>query len=322
VKRIIIEVARDTAILNADDPLCLKMAGHTEAAHIGYVTMSQKHALVKEHLRAGGRACVLEEGINGHMITLYDKGAHMPLLWTHLVPATLEGRAMHNVQNAMFAALTAYAMGVKLENIRHGLRTFDTSFFQAPGRMNIFDEHGFKVILDYAHNPAAVEAMCLMVRRLEAKGKKICVLAAPGDRRDEDIREIARHAAGVFDAYICRRDDGLRGRGPEEVPLLLRDGLVAHGVPKDAITVIPSEVEALDAALRRAEAGDLLLALGDNVTRAWKQIIYFRPETKPPGPIAPAEPAAMEDAPEPVFDEEAPLMRDERGVWLPAETDD
>jgi cyanophycin synthetase len=120
VKRIIIEVARDTAILNADDPLCLKMAGHTEAAHIGYVTMSQKHALVREHLRAGGRACVLEEGINGHMITLYDKGAHMPLLWTHLVPATLEGRAMHNVQNAMFAALTAYAMGVKLENIRHG----------------------------------------------------------------------------------------------------------------------------------------------------------------------------------------------------------
>jgi len=322
VKRIIIEVARDTAILNADDPLCLKMAGHTEAAHIGYVTMSQKHALVREHLRAGGRACVLEEGINGHMITLYDKGAHMPLLWTHLVPATLEGRAMHNVQNAMFAALTAYAMGVKLENIRHGLRTFDTSFFQAPGRMNIFDEHGFKVILDYAHNPAAVEAMCLMVRRLETKGRRICVLAAPGDRRDEDIREIARHAAGVFDEYICRRDDGLRGRGPEEVPLLLRDGLLAHGVSKDAITVIPTEVEALDAALHRARAGDLVLALGDNVTRAWKQIIYFRPEAKPPE--APAVPSAtpVAEPPEPVFDEEAPLMRDERGVWLPAEADD
>jgi len=322
VKRIIIEVARDTAILNADDPLCLKMAGHTEAAHIGYVTMSQKHALVREHIRAGGRACVLEDGINGHMITLYDKGAHMPLLWTHLVPATLEGRAMHNVQNAMFAALTAYAMGVKLENIRHGLRTFDTSFFQAPGRMNIFDEHGFKVILDYAHNPAAVEAMCLMVRRLETKGRRICVLAAPGDRRDEDIGEIARHAAGVFDEYICRRDDGLRGRGPEEVPLLLRDGLLAHGVPKDAITVIPSEVEALDAALRRASAGDLVLALGDNVTRAWKQIIYFRPEAKPQEAPAVPPPAPVAEAPEPVFDEEAPLMRDERGVWLPAEADD
>jgi cyanophycin synthetase len=130
----------------------------------------------------------------------------------------------------MFAAAVAYAMGVKLENIRHGLRTFDTSFFQAPGRMNIFDEHGFKVILDYAHNPAAVEAMCRMVRRFEIKGKKICVLAAPGDRRDEDIREIARHAAGVFDRYICRRDDGLRGRKPDEIPNMLREGLQVHGV--------------------------------------------------------------------------------------------
>jgi cyanophycin synthetase len=325
VKRIIIEVAKDTAILNADDPLCLKMAGHTGAGHIGYVTMSPRHALVREHIRAGGRAAVLEEGINGHMITLYDKGAHMPLLWTHLVPATLEGRAMHNVQNAMFAALVAYSMGVKLENVRHGLRTFDTSFFQAPGRMNIFDEHGFKVILDYAHNPAAVEAMCTMVRRLEPKGRRICVLAAPGDRRDEDIREIARHAAGVFDLYICRRDDSLRGRGPDEVPRMLREGLLAHGVPEGAITVIPSEAEALEAALRAARPGDLVLALGDNVTRSWKQIIYFRPETGTTEVASThvAPPVADEDAAaDPVFDAEAPLMRDARGVWLPAEADD
>ncbi|HJQ99713.1 MAG TPA: cyanophycin synthetase, partial [Candidatus Polarisedimenticolaceae bacterium] len=172
------------------------------------------------------------------------------------------------------------------------------------------------------HNPAAVEAMCTMVKRLEPKGRRICVLAAPGDRRDEDIREIARHAAGIFDQYICRRDDSLRGRGPEEVPRLLREGLLAHGVRDSAITVIPSEVEALEAALRAARPGDLLLALGDNVTRAWKQIIYFRPEAKPQeAPAVPAvEPVA--EAPEPVFDEEAPLMRDERGVWLPAEADD
>jgi cyanophycin synthetase len=323
VKRIIIEVARDTAVLNADDPLCLKMAGHTEAASICYATMNPQHGLVKEHIRAGGRAVVLEEGINGQMITLYDKGAHMPLLWTHLIPATIEGKAMHNVQNAMFAAAVAYAMGVKLENIRHGLRTFDTSFFQAPGRMNIFDEHGFKVILDYAHNPAAVEAMCRMVRRLETKGKKLCVLAAPGDRRDEDIREIARHAAGVFDKYICRRDDGLRGRQPEEVPNLLRDGLMAHGVKSSAITLIPSEADAVDAALRACRTNDLLLVLGDNINRCWKQIIYFRPDVAKPAP--PAEPAAVHEAladAAPVYDEAAPLMRDERGVWLPMETED
>ena len=167
-----VEVARDTAILNADDPLCLKMADYTEAKHLCYVTMDPTHELVGEHIQAGGRGVVLESGIKGQMITLYDHGAHIPLLWTHLIPATLEGRAMHNVQNAMFAAAMAFSMGLKLEDIRHGLRTFDTTFFQAPGRMNIYDEHPFKVILDYGHNPAAVEAMCELVERLDVTGRR------------------------------------------------------------------------------------------------------------------------------------------------------
>jgi cyanophycin synthetase len=133
VKRIIVEVARDTAVLNADDPLVLRMASWTDAKHLCYVTMNPEHALVREHVRAEGRAVSLENGVNGQMITIYDRGAHIPLLWTHLIPATMEGRALHNVNNAMFAAAMAYSMGIKLDTIRQGLRTFDTTFFQAPG---------------------------------------------------------------------------------------------------------------------------------------------------------------------------------------------
>ena len=109
------------------------------------------------------------------MITIYDKGAHMPLLWTHLIPATLEGIVIHNVQNAMFASALAYSLGKSLEDIRHGLRTYMTTFFQSPGRMNIFEGHPFKVILDYAHNPAAMTAMCQSIDRMETKGRRICV---------------------------------------------------------------------------------------------------------------------------------------------------
>jgi cyanophycin synthetase len=216
VKRVPVEIAKDAAVLNADDNLCLQMADYTEAQTLCYVTMNPGHPLVKQHIRAGGQAFVLEEGMNGHMITIYDNEAHTPLLWTHLIPATIEGRAMHNVQNAMFAAALAYNMGKSIEDIRHGLRTFDSTFFQAPGRMNIYDEHPFKVILDYAHNPAAVTAMCNLVDRFEPDGRRILVLAAPGDRRDEDIREIAAIAAGHFDHFICRCDDNRRGRGPDE----------------------------------------------------------------------------------------------------------
>src|SRR6478752_3021687 len=247
-----VEVARDTAILNADDPLCLKMGDYTSAKHLCYVTMDPTHALVGEHIRAGGRGVVLESGIKGQMITIYDHGAHIPLLWTHLIPATLEGRALHNVQNAMFAAAMAFSMGLKLEDIRHGLRTFDTTFFQAPGRMNIYDEHPFKVILDYGHNPAAVEAMCELVERLEVSGRRLCVIAVPGDRRDEDIAEIGRIVAGRFERYFCRRDDQLRGRRPDEVPQLLRKALLENQVPADQIEVIPDEQTAVDTALREA----------------------------------------------------------------------
>ncbi|MFI4880285.1 MAG: Mur ligase family protein, partial [Steroidobacterales bacterium] len=277
VKRIVVEVATDCAVLNADDPLVMKMSGYTEAKHICYVTMNPQHALVREHIRAGARACALEGGINGQMITLYDKGGHIPLLWTHLIPATLEGRATHNVQNAMFAAAMAFSLGIKLDAIRQGLRTFDSTFFQAPGRMNMFNEHPFKVLFDYGHNAHAVGMMADLAQRLDVAGKRIVVLAAPGDRRDEDLVAIAKAAAGRFDHYICRRDDGLRGRGPEEVPRIQAAALQAAGVPADAITVIPDEQQAIDAALHMGAPGDLVLIFADVLVRSWKQIIKFKP---------------------------------------------
>jgi cyanophycin synthetase len=182
---------------------------------------------------------------------------------------------MHNVQNAMFAAALAYNLEISLEDIRHGLRTFDSSFFQAPGRMNIYTEHPFKVILDYAHNPAAVRAMCGLVDRFDVEGKRIVVLAAPGDRRDEDVREIAGIAATHFDHFICRCDDNRRGRGPDEVAVMLKNKLLEDGVSPEAIEVIPDEQEATLRALELAEPGDMVLVLADNVKRSWKQIIYF-----------------------------------------------
>jgi cyanophycin synthetase len=319
VKRIPIEVARDTAVLNADDEHCLRMADYTQAEHVCYVTMNPAHALVKEHIRAGGRAVVLEQGINGDMITLYDNGTHFQLLWTYLIPATMEGKATHNVQNAMFAAALAFSMGKSLDDIRHGLRTFDTSYFQAPGRMNVFDEHPFRVILDYGHNAAAVASICQLVDRLEVVGRRICVLAAPGDRRDEDIRAIADEAAGHFDRYICKADDHRRGRGHDEVPVMLSEQLRESGVAKKRIQVIANEAEAVQAALDMAEEGDLLVIFGDDIKRCWKQVAGYevgesgrrKSETRT------LVESFVEEDPEAFrLDADMELIRDERGVRI------
>jgi cyanophycin synthetase len=323
VKRVPIEIAQKAAVLNADDSHCLQMADYTDAKTLCYITMNPGHPLVKQHIRAGGQAFVLEEGMNGHMITIYDNEVHTPLLWTHLIPATIEGRAMHNVQNAMFAAALAYNMDISLEHIRHGLRTFDSTFFQAPGRTNIYDEHPFKVIMDYAHNPAAVQVMCNLVDRFDVDGRKIVVLSAPGDRRDEDIKEIAGIAAGHFDHFICRCDDNRRGRGKDEVAVMLKNRLLEAGIEAGRIEVIPDEQESTSQALQIAETGDLVLILADNIKRTWKQIIYFNSEARPvEGTKKTTSNAGLPETGGFQFDESLEIISDERGVRIAREAGD
>ena len=262
---------------------------------------------------------VLEQGINGDMITLYDNGTHYQLVWTHQIPATMDGKATHNVQNAMFAAALAYSLDKSLDDIRHGLRSFNSTIFQAPGRMNVFDEHPFRVILDYGHNPAAIQAICQLVDRLDVTGKRICVLAAPGDRRDEDIRAIADEATGHFNHYLCRADDRRRGRGEDEVPRMLSQQLQANGVDASAIEVVPEEVLAVSKALDMAQEGDLVVLFADDVRRSWNQVIQYEgdgsvedtsEEPKPSNSFVEEDPEAFS------LDAGARLVRDERGVRL------
>ena len=317
VKEVVVRIANDTVVLNADDRLCLKMADRTRAKHLCYVTMDPTHGLVREHIRANGRAVVLEKGINGDMITIYDNGAHIPLLWTHLIPATIEGKAMHNVQNAMFAAAMAFSFDKDLDEIRNGLRTFDTSFFQSPGRTNIYNEHPFKVILDYAHNPAGFRAMANLVDKLEPEGKRIIVISVPGDRRDEDIRESVQACLPHFTHFVCNADINRRGRGHDELPQLIRKYLLEFGVDDSNIWVIADEVPAIDHALNMAEAGDLVLITADDLQRAWKQIINLNSDKPESKEIIPGTKVFVPEREKRyVLDQDEEIIIDERGVRL------
>jgi cyanophycin synthetase len=234
----------------------------------------------------------------------------------------------------MFAAALAFSLDIKLDAIRQGLRTFDSTFYQAPGRMNVYDEHPFKVIFDYAHNAHAVAAMTDLAGRLDVRGRRIVVVAGPGDRRDEDIRAIAAAVAGHFDHYICRRDDGLRGRASDEVPRMLAAVLREHGVPESAIELIPDEQEAVAAALARGGEGDLVLIFADALTRSWKQVIKFKPaaaaastaprveaDARPRAAAGPGNGAALREA-DPASLEATGFVRDERGLRFVGESAD
>ncbi|MEO9469673.1 cyanophycin synthetase [Parasphingorhabdus sp.] len=321
IKRIVVEAATDTVVLNADDINCLRMADYCDADNIFYVTMNAEHQLVKQHIDAGGKAAVLEKGMNGEMITIYDNCTHISLLWTHLIPATIEGKATHNVQNAMFAAAIAYSFDKDIEQIRHGLKTFNTTFFQAPGRMNVFDELPFRVILDYAHNPAAFEGLTNLVDKLDNHNRKIIAVSCPGDRRDEDVFDSSEILAGHYDHYVLKADDNRRGRGDDEIPQLMKQGLMKHGVVESAITIVPDEQKAIDFALNMAAEKDLLIVIGDNVTRSWKQIVHFGDEA---AAASSADSKAIAEDPdyENIVDDNQAVISDDRGVRLARDDDE
>jgi cyanophycin synthetase len=289
VKRLVVEVVRDggTSVLNADDEHARAMAENA-SGRIMYFARSPTNDVVRKHVREGGRAVVLEQGVNGEMITIYDGDRHIPVTWTHLVPATFEGKAKFNVENALAAAAIAYSMGVSLEHIRQGLRTFTTSFFQAPGRCNVFDEHPFRVIVDYGHNPAAMSKMAEFILGLRRE-RAIGVLMAAGDRRDDDIRAVGREAARAFDIVVPKEDSSRRGRKSGEISSLLAEGAREAGRSPENIFPRTDEREAVELAMSMAKPGDLVVIFADDVTAVWKQVIYWGKERTSQVPPLPHE---------------------------------
>ena len=227
----------------------------------------------------------IEAGHNGEMIVLQHGRKSMPLVWTHLLPATFEGRARMNVQNALAAAGAAWAAGAHLHDIRQGLRTFSTSYFMAPGRLNMFELDGYRVIVDYAHNPPAVAALGEFVdllaepsaggRRPLVTGRRIGVMATAGDRRDEDIVELGRIAAHHFDAIIIREDANNRGRRRGATASLMERGVqagIAEGGRTSSVETVLDEMEATRYALDLGREGDVVVVCVDHANDVWKEL--------------------------------------------------
>ena len=282
VKSIVAEAVgrRGITVLNADDPLTLRMARQA-GGRIGYFTLNgglEMSPFLQKHVAEGGLLAGLEPSVRGGELVLYDKGRRWSLLHADELPSTLNGMARFNIANALAAALAGHGLGASTAVIAAALRAFTSSHAENPGRFNVHDAHGFRVIVDYAHNPGAMRAMADLVAQLRPRvGRVIGVVSIPGDRRDEDILEMGAIAAEMFDALIFReRPDG-RGRPAGSVLSLLTDGALAAGFPPERIHRILSEARAVETALRMARPGDLVLVFPTAVDAVWNQVTAFQP---------------------------------------------
>jgi cyanophycin synthetase len=290
VKRVIVEAVprNGFAVLNADDELVLEMRKHCSGSVILF-SMQEGHEFVERWVRRGGKAVTLQKGTLGEMIVIREGRRTMPIGWVHQLPATFEGRARMMVANALAAAAAAHACGAHLHDIRQGLRTFSTSIYHAPGRLNLFDLNGVRVLIDYAHNAHGLETVGDFVERMTGKiadgappgtpswsaNLRVAVVATPGDRRDEDMRELGRVAARYFDELIVREDRNPRGRQRGETAQHILEGVrdaMKAGARAGNVEIVLDEMDATRRALDRSRPGDLVVLCVDYATDVWKEL--------------------------------------------------
>jgi cyanophycin synthetase len=281
VKAVVVEaVPRDGfAVLNADDPHVRNMRRRCSGGIVWFTLAepgSEVREFVDDYCRRGGRAVVLEPSDKGDMIVIKHGRRSMQLAWTHLLPSTFGGAARFNVANALAAAGASFAAGAPLHDIRQGLRTFATTYYLSPGRLNLVEVANTEVFVDYCHNAAGMKELGAFIDRYAERkegqaelGKisRIGMIGAAGDRRDDDIRELGEVAADHFDVLVVREDARLRGRAAGECARLVAEGAHAameSGARCRKVEIVLDELDAVRHVMARANPGDLVVLCADN----------------------------------------------------------
>jgi cyanophycin synthetase len=255
-KGLIARTARKAAVLNAEDGHCVRMAGDLkEGVEVVYFSMDAANPTVARHLGSGGRAVVLRNSA----IVLAERERRTPVVDVQRLPFTLNGLARHNVANALACAAAAWAAGISREKICEGLTNFHASREENPLRLNLYRHRptGAMVVVDYAHNPSAYDAMIATGRNLTA-GRLIGVVAAPGDRRDDELLAVGQACRG-FDELVVYEMDDRRGRSAGATASVIARAAVDAGMPPQRLHVEPQIVPALRAGLSLCRAGDVLV---------------------------------------------------------------
>jgi cyanophycin synthetase len=249
------------AVINADNEHCVGLVKGLEC-NIAYFSVNENNPVIVEHCKKGGIAAIYENGYitikKGEWKFRVEKASHIPL--------TFGGKVTFMIYNVLAATLASYVYGFTIEDIQGSLETFIPSAAQTPGRMNIFDFKDYKVMIDFAHNADGFKGIKEFLSTIDSP-LKIGIITGTGDRRDEDIRDMGRLSAQMFDHIIIRQDKYLRGRLPDDIVALLVEG-IKEANPTQSYEYIPVEVEALNHAFSLAKKGTFITALSDVIDNA------------------------------------------------------
>jgi cyanophycin synthetase len=258
VKRATIDVVQKQGygVLKADDPLVAGMAVKCPGKVIFFCRDAQ-HPVMVEHRAKGGKAVFVHEG----HITAAEGDRQFHITPLSRVPLTHQGTIGFQVENALATAAAVWALGVPVETIRVGLETFTNDLEKVPGRFNVMEIGGAKVIIDYGHNASALVALIEAIETFPHQRRSI-VYSAAGDRRDSDMVRQGELLGEAFDRVIVYEDHYKRGRRDGEIIGLFREGL-AKGRRVSDVQDVQGAVKAVETALRGVRPGELMVLQAD-----------------------------------------------------------
>ncbi len=258
--------ATGTAVLNAADPLVVKMA-EAHPCRALFFAIDGNHEVIRRHRAVGGRAIFVRDG----WVMRADGASESAFIALPEIPLTHGGLITFQIENTLAALAAAWALGLDDAIILRGARSFSSSVDHCAGRFNMLDFAGISVIIDYGHNVDALRALLDALTHFPNK-RRIVVYTAAGDRRDADIIEQGRMLAPHFDEVWLYEGDYARGRRPGEIMNLIREGLNG-ALRARRIECIQGHLKAVDLALASAKPGDLVMIQADT---AYETVQHLR----------------------------------------------
>lgn len=259
VKAVVAESTFDsgTAILNADDDLVYQMKNTLDCS-IALFSMHANNERIKKHCSEGGLVAFIEDNY-----FVISKGeSKTKIASVNQVPLTFSGTCEFMIKNVLPALLAASISNFPIETITAGLNSFIPSPILTPGRMNVFEFKNFRLMIDYVHNTDGYIQMQKFMEQVDAT-KKTGIISATGDRRVEDIKNIGRYSAQMFDEIIIRHGDN-RGRTSEELSKMLSDG-IREIDSNIKVSIISNEIESVQYAINHAQTGEFIFVCVDDI---------------------------------------------------------
>lgn len=169
-----------------------------------------------------------------------------------------------NVYNSLAAVCVGLKLGLSEEEITRGIAALES----VEGRMNRLDlGQDFTVLVDYAHTPDAFKKVFSSVCAPKAEGKRrphrVITVTGGAGRRDESTRAERGKIAARYSDFLIITEDDSRDEDPAKIAEEFVKGAKAGGMEEGKSVVIePDRKKAIEAAIRLAKPGDLVLILG------------------------------------------------------------